>query len=374
MTRPVFDLLVDLLGLLPGSTDPAALAAELGAVQDWVPVIAEADRQVVLVALSPLLRQAGIEDRLPDEVAEALALFHRANTARNERMAQALEEIATACNACGIRPTLLKGANRLLDDLYPDRGMRLMADLDVLVPEERSGAVVERLQTLGYDIEPESYEWEAARRHHLPPLRRRADGVRVELHIDAVHRPFHVMLPVDELVEAATPAALGGATVLIPAARHQFLHLVIHDQFGNHGFRRGTLRLRTLLEGRRMLERLAPGELDWVLRRLARHGQGRVGRHFRAMLDLWPGPAGPAEAPAAGAWQRLETRGRLALCLAAARGHSGARRLLITSDALGRVAAYGWGKALASCASPAFWRSRGREVGAVFAAWARPRD
>ncbi|MBS7538692.1 nucleotidyltransferase family protein [Ancylobacter lacus] len=363
MTRPSFDLLVDVLGLLPGSTGRDGLAAELGSVGDWAPVIAEADRHFVLVALGPILGRAGLTARLPAEVADVLALFNRANVARNARMTQALEEVAAALNAAGVVPVLLKGANRLIDGLYPDAGLRVLSDLDLLVPPEQAMAAAGVLEALGFDWVAEDYAGDQAGRHQLPPMRRPADGTRIELHRHAVHRPFAAILPADELMAAATPARLGRAEVAIPALRHQFLHLVIHDQLANRGFRRCTLRLRTLLEGRLLLERLAPGELEWVIRRLERHGRGRIGRHFRTMLDLWPVAPGRAEVLAAtGAWQRLEGRARIAVCLAAARGHKGVRRLLIARDVVGRLSVYGWGRALASCTSPAFWRNRGKDV------------
>ena len=58
-----------------------------------------------------------------------------------------LDEVKDALNAIGIEPVLLKGAAHLVGGVYPAPSLRVVGDLDVLVPEERVKTAAETLHT-----------------------------------------------------------------------------------------------------------------------------------------------------------------------------------------------------------------------------------
>jgi hypothetical protein len=76
----------------------------------------------VLPALAAALRDLDLIGSLDAELAEFLLAVHAANLERNEELRGELAAAVGALNRTGIEPMLLKGAIRLVDDLYPDHG------------------------------------------------------------------------------------------------------------------------------------------------------------------------------------------------------------------------------------------------------------
>ena len=78
------------------------------------------------------------------------------NARRNEVLLAGLARIVGALNAIDISPMPLKGAARLIAADYPAPMLRLLGDLDVLIPAERSASAVVALQSIGF---PNEGEW-----------------------------------------------------------------------------------------------------------------------------------------------------------------------------------------------------------------------
>ena len=265
--------------------EPGRLAERLAATRDWPAVIATADRHLVLAPLAAALAALGQDRRLPGEVGDFLVHVRAANRDRNRRLAAGLDRLVATLGRAGIEPVLLKGAIRLVDDLYPDPGWRMLSDLDLLVPTGRGPAAFEALLADGCqqlrDVPPGH--------HHLPDLWHAPTGSPVELHEHVVQAGFRPVLEASRLLEHARPAP--GLAARLPDPADQLLHLIVHDLLSHRGLSFGWTGLRTLLEGRLLLDRLDPAELDRVLGTLADHGHGRAGRVFLALLDLTLGSA-----------------------------------------------------------------------------------
>ena len=59
------------------------------------------------------------------------------NRKRNNQLLDSLARVVGALNAIDIEPVLLKGAAHLVERIYPVMGLRVVGDLDVLIPEGR---------------------------------------------------------------------------------------------------------------------------------------------------------------------------------------------------------------------------------------------
>ncbi|HWL69183.1 MAG TPA: nucleotidyltransferase family protein [Geminicoccus sp.] len=272
-----------------GSGDPARLAQELGRIGDWPGLIQAADRHHVLPVLGPALQRAGLIERLPAEVADLFAFIHGANIERNTRLRHSLIEVVALLNQHGIEPTLLKGAIRLTDDLYPDPGWRIMADLDLLVADQ-AGRAFELLVARGYRPPDQAGTPE----HHLPTLIHPHSGVQIELHRQVLHARVPPILQPAELCRQARPVRLDGAVALLPDPTSQLLHLIVHHQLSNRGLTHGRVSLRTLLEAGLLVAQLRPDEVEAALARLGGFGHRRAGSVLLAGLQAFLGiePAG----------------------------------------------------------------------------------
>ena len=98
--------------------------------------------------LLPLLYR-NVKDALPAELRDTLRRVYLQYWAENQKLFRRLEERLTWFQANGIPTMVLKGvALSILH--YRDKGIRPMADFDILVPEDLARDVIGRLQRDGW--------------------------------------------------------------------------------------------------------------------------------------------------------------------------------------------------------------------------------
>src|SRR5512133_3331157 len=150
---------------------------------DWPAVAERANRADLAPALCVALEAKGLMSVAPELFQEYLRELHRFNLDRNQALLQQLRVVVRLLNDIGVTPLLLKGAAALATDLYPDPGMRFMADLDLLVPEELLGRSVAAVRRSGYEV-PESYPGlvDSKGSKHYAPLARSGAAATIELH------------------------------------------------------------------------------------------------------------------------------------------------------------------------------------------------
>ena len=81
------------------------------------------------------MRHPSLRDSVPGELHDYLDAMLGSAAERNRALRSQLVAVAATLNRIGIVPVALKGANRLLDGLWPDPAFRFMHDIDLLVPE-----------------------------------------------------------------------------------------------------------------------------------------------------------------------------------------------------------------------------------------------
>jgi hypothetical protein len=167
----------------------ALLPALLRALSNGEPRLADgadsADiERLVESGLGPLLHRLRPANGFKAEPGSE-ALLHGADlTSRvlTSDLFAAIEEIVIALRSTGLEPTLLKGI-AYASRYYPEPHLRMMGDVDVLVPAGAINDSVGTLRGLGYV----TVEDRGQSLHHAPPLRHPERKVYVELH--------HALLP-----------------------------------------------------------------------------------------------------------------------------------------------------------------------------------
>jgi hypothetical protein len=153
---------------------------------DWRQIIWLAGQHWVLPTLAASMHRHGVHDVVPVELWEAMESVRLLNRERNQMLRQSLVEISAALNEAGIEPLLLKGANALLPDVYPDAEDRMLGDLDLHLPEAAHPAATAALVDLGYREAEEAWQMmllgDRRGHHHGIPLLHTSRPVKVELH------------------------------------------------------------------------------------------------------------------------------------------------------------------------------------------------
>lgn len=267
-----------------GEPRPALVAAVDDRHTPWEEVVRCADRNRVLPAFAAAMADVGLAGRLPDGLEYFLARVHAGNLRRNCAIRRQLLEVLTALNTAGIVPLLLKGAVRLIDDLYPDIGWRVLGDLDLLIPLERALDAVKCLHAVGYTpighVEPPPADTNCI----ALMARRAAAGVMIDLHHAPTVPAFLKVLPTAGLLSRADNVSLKGRRALVPAPDDQLVHLVMH-RFIHHGGRFApAVPLGDALEGWLLFRQLGDGAWEMCTSRLSSAGYPALSaRWFRSV-------------------------------------------------------------------------------------------
>lgn len=269
-----FALVASILRAWPN--DRAGASDLLDSVDDWTAFTAAADRGLALPDVAAAIGALDLEDRVPPDHRALFAFVREANGRRNQELRAALLEVGRALNEAGIEPLLLKGANRLIDGLYPDLGWRMMTDLDLLLPPCVDTAALGTLAGLGYapvGQRPTEHQ-------HLPELVHAESGVMVELHREVMPARLRRLVTGAQVYGRASIVTIEGVRLRTPEPADQLLHVIAHDQLSHSGLLAGRVSLRALLEARLLMARLSTSEIGGVAIRLAEAGHARAGRVF----------------------------------------------------------------------------------------------
>ena len=166
------------------------------------------------------------------------------NRKRNEQLLDRLARVVGALNAIDIEPVLLKGAAHLVEGIYPATGLRVVGDLDVLIPEDRGAHSAAALAAIGFVASttpvPDGHL-------HLPTMYDET-GVDVELHTRVEHAAAHAIVPTPWFRQSTRPFPFRGMRVRLPEATRSIAHNIVHSQIDHELDRINRIELRHLLD------------------------------------------------------------------------------------------------------------------------------
>jgi hypothetical protein len=199
----------------------------------WLGLLTRARQSGLLRRVAALSEENGILQRLPEAVQRRFTVERLLIERNRTDISFELYCVQRALKHLHTRVVLLKGAAYLLADLPLGR-RRICADLDLMVPKRRLGAVESALLVAGWKrAELTTYDDRYYRTwvHELPPLFHPERGIVVDLH--------HTIHPVtgrykprsDALFEAAVPIGDARLRTLCPAdmVLHCGLHLFAEE-------------------------------------------------------------------------------------------------------------------------------------------------
>ncbi len=246
---------------------------------NWAQVAEIASRHLITAALYQGFIDKDLTDVLPGEFHEYLKTVHRLNSERNQNLLAEAVGAARLLNHVGIEPVLLKGIANLASGLYNDPGIRILADIDILVAEKELTNGVNAFTKAGYKFEHVE-DFADIIHHHLPPLTREGAIGSIEIHrkLDYQH-----LLSSDEIRFHSEVLNMNGLKARILSPQDRISHTIIHDQINHQGRYLGSISLRQLYDFV-LLRRAHEGAIDWMKVRNLFDEAGR-GDAFR--IYLW---------------------------------------------------------------------------------------
>jgi hypothetical protein len=236
------------------------------------------------------LREDGLLSLLPNDLQTYLHHLHQANIERNEAFLNAIKEIYSILKDQQIPAILLKGGATLCDNLYEDKGARMMGDLDLLVKPQHAELVRNLLLQQGYKEQPDWFTgcfrgyFNTYIRHHLPRQVKPGTPVAVDIHSLTALGQAGRVLQTDlawKHKEIITWEGLNPA-LLIPTYR--LVHNTVHSPVQDKMFITSNISLRDLAEFTYLVRRYE-SVINWRewLKKGSRQG---LDREFRAYMTL----------------------------------------------------------------------------------------
>ncbi|RJQ18901.1 MAG: hypothetical protein C4560_06705, partial [Nitrospiraceae bacterium] len=164
---------------------------------------------------------------VPGDVMDKLKSAYLGNAARNMYLYSKLQKVVRALDEHGVDVMVLKGA-ALAGTVYPDIGLRTMADIDLLVKHEHLDRVRDIMSGLDYEAQTEAgpEEWYRKKHFHLPVYLHKEKSTAIEIHWHITQDPEGI--DIGKWWERAGKAELHGVRALIPSPEDMVFHLCLH--------------------------------------------------------------------------------------------------------------------------------------------------
>jgi hypothetical protein len=262
-------LLIDILKKNAPGVEPSRLSGLLP--KDWQDLLALAATQRVRPLLWHRLRQRGLEDAVPINVAEGLRDVTRLNTVHNLRLYGELRHLLSSLKTEGIPLILLKGIY-LADAVYENMGLREMHDIDVLARPTDLERITGIITAMGYKpVKVVCADTIIQSQQHLSPMVKKGYA-SFEIHWNITSPGIYYSIDPEDLWKRAKPVHIAGHDALALSSEDMLLHLCFHTSY-QHQFAFG---LRPFCDIAETIAHAGP-VLDWqiTLERAARWGWER---------------------------------------------------------------------------------------------------
>jgi hypothetical protein len=223
---------------------------------DWNYLTAAACAHGVAPLIYHNLHRSRVTRVLPLRAAETLGNSYYGNAARNSFLYGQLRNVLNAFREKKIEVIVLKGA-ALAETVYPNRALRPMSDIDLLVKKEKLTEVETKLLDLGYILQDRAKGKEFYQERHYHLVFSKKPDIDIEIHWH-VKRPTGAFeIDIDELWKSVQPIRLAGVEALILSPEALLLYLCQH--FWKHKLNGGIRPFIDIAETNRFYD----GKINW---------------------------------------------------------------------------------------------------------------
>ncbi len=217
----------------PDGDHAGRLAALTDAEQHGLLQLAQRSRCVPL--LHHVISRSGVELTIARQLAEEA----RDQVLTSLAQARGLARVMRILREAGLEPIALKGVALAWRD-YPAPQLRVLRDVDLLLPAERAEDAHRLLLSLdGYRLAPWAGQYGAEYGHQLPEIVDQSHGLVIEIHHRLNARGWSGDSRLTQMVrDDAQVLELLGVPVRIPVPHANLLHLVEHATL-HHAFANG---------------------------------------------------------------------------------------------------------------------------------------
>lgn len=251
------------LSLEPGNKVTDELWNKLESIE-WEDIIDIAQANSVTTLLFYKIRQLGLEDRLKPETHRIMSLKHKKGVARNVVLRHVLKDIIRSLNQHGIKAIILKGAINFCENIYDNRNLRSMEDLDILIREEDFPTARKCMQAAGLDYIGGRIPYDLSEDFE-------GRDMAVDLHYLPVPQKYIGLFNMESFWADTIEVNMDGIKMHIPSPTDQIYHKFVHDMIRHQELI--NFQIQDLCDFV-MTSQYYKERIDWeeILRRVRKHG------------------------------------------------------------------------------------------------------
>jgi hypothetical protein len=209
------------------------------------------------------LKKKGFLPQLNLEMRNYLELIYDLNLTRNQGITKQLLALLPDLNTAGIEPILLKGISSLIGELYESPGIRVLGDVDILIPEKKLAVATQIMLDHGYSYTPILHKEIVKEHKHLPAFIHDDQPVAIEIHRYPVALKYNGWVNYESAWKDSTKVLLKTGTVVLPTPEFRLLHNFCHCQLGDRGYVKAYINARQMLEWVTLRDRYEK-EFNWL--------------------------------------------------------------------------------------------------------------
>ena len=226
---------------------------------EWLSIVKLANTHFLTAALYYSLLQNNLLKYITDkELLDYLKNIYNINLKRNQKIVTQSVEISNILLLQNIRPVFLKGTASLLQNDYPDLGMRFLSDIDFLVQENVHNDATELLKEANYLSHANTSknpDW-----HHSPPMYHEKWDMVIEIHRYVLPYKFLSIIPTEQSNQVKNEKY---QNIFNLTPTYRLLHAYIHSEIVDGHYYTKTINLRQLYEIAILVQKYQY-EIDWV--------------------------------------------------------------------------------------------------------------
>ncbi len=225
---------------------------------DWTKMVYTASNNYVLQAIYLRMKDFGLLEHLPAELAAHLKELHDLNLERNKTILEHTGRINELLRSNNITPVFMKGLGNMLDGLYSTPAERMMLDIDILADPDHMEKAAQLLIDDGFTSAQQYDPTRKEAMKHFPELVRDGLPAFVDIHRLPVNIQYESVFSHRDAMEGVRPSQENPEFMVMSDTNKIRLNF-IHSQKVHWGHQHARPSLRDLYDLLLLSRRTDPG-------------------------------------------------------------------------------------------------------------------
>jgi len=266
-TNVTKDTFLKLTQCISGEMDQQQAIALFSHENSYLPIIKLANQYWLIADLTISLKRNNLWQYLNTSLQEYLTDLLLVYAQRAKDICTELLVLSKVIEPSDIPCILLKGSAALLNGMTMPESIRYMADIDILVPEERLEEAITLLEMQGFKRDDASFDINKNLSHHVSPMKRPEANCYVEVHRWPLAHRARGPLVLKDVWANKIEIKMAESYFYQLSPAHQIVLDIVHGEVSDAAYQAKYLNLQKLTNLYRMIlywQKQDTGAINWA--------------------------------------------------------------------------------------------------------------